>query len=97
MKRPHYIALGIVVLFALILLNLPDRTAARLKLAIGGLFLPLFGLATTTHEAADRAGDAITPRSELLKQNEALRRENQQLRFDAAQAEEAERQNARLR
>jgi rod shape-determining protein MreC len=97
MRRPHYIALGIVVLFALILLNLSDRTTARLKLAIGGLFLPLFGLASTTHDAADRAGDAITSRSELLKQNEALRRENQQLRFDSTQAEEAQRENARLR
>ena len=47
LKRSHYIALGAVVLLALILLNLPSHTAARLKLAVGSLFLPLFGLANS--------------------------------------------------
>ena len=40
LKRPHYIAVGLVVLLALIVLNLPGRATARLKLAIGSLFLP---------------------------------------------------------
>ena len=35
-RRPHYIALGLVLLLVLIVLNLPQPTAARLKLAIGG-------------------------------------------------------------
>lgn len=97
LKRPHYIALGIVALLALILLNLPSHTAARVKLALGSLFLPLFGLASTAHHLADQATDALTPRTELLKQNEALRRQNQQLRIKEMQARELARQNARLR
>src|SRR5207253_2731750 len=97
LKRPHYIALGLVAVLVLIILNLPGQTAARLKLAIGGLFLPLFGLTSSAHELAAKAGDAITPRSELLRQNEALRRENQQLQIDAAQSRETARENARLR
>lgn len=97
LKRPHYIALGLVVLFALVIMNLPDRTATRLKLSLGGLFLPLFGLASSSHQLAGQAGQVLTPRSELIKQNEELRRENEQLRVQSIRAEEALRENTRLR
>jgi rod shape-determining protein MreC len=97
LKKPHYIALGVVALLTLILLNLPAHTAARLKLAIGSVFLPLFGLANSSDQLANKAGDAITTRAELLKQNESLRRDNQELKLQAMQAEETARENARLR
>ena len=97
LKRPHYIALGLVVLLTLLVLNLPSQTAARLRLGIGSLFLPLFGLAASTQQLAGAAGDAALPRWELLKLNEALRRENQQLRLQASQAQETASENARLR
>jgi rod shape-determining protein MreC len=97
LRRPHYIALGLVVLLTLLTLNLPSQTAARFKLGIGGLFLPLFGLAASTHQVADAAGDAVLPRRELLKLNEGLHRENQQLRLQALQAQETLSENARLR
>jgi rod shape-determining protein MreC len=97
LKRPHYIALGLVVLLTLLVLNLPASTAARLKLAVGSLFLPLFGLAGGAQQTAAKAGAALTPRSELLRANELLRRDNQQLRLQAAQAEETTRENTRLR
>src|SRR5262249_52980098 len=42
-------------------------------------------------------GDAITTRKELLKENDALRRENQDLRVQAMQGQETTRENARLR
>ena len=48
LKRPHYIAVGLIVLLTLVILNLPGQTTARLKLGIGSLFLPLFGLASST-------------------------------------------------
>jgi rod shape-determining protein MreC len=97
LKRPHYIALIVVVATILVILNLPNRTTARLKVAIGSLFLPLFGLASSTHQVIEKTGDAITTRSELLRQNEALRNQNQQLRMQTLQVEEAVRENARLR
>jgi rod shape-determining protein MreC len=78
-------------------LNLPSHTTARLKLAIGSLFLPLFGLANSSDQLANKAGDAITTRGELLKENEALRRQNQELQMEATQAQETTRENARLR
>jgi rod shape-determining protein MreC len=96
-KRQHYLALGLVVVLALIILNLPSQTVARLKLAIGSLFLPLFGLASSTQQVADKAADAVTPRSELLRQNETLRRENEQLRVSAREADATARENDRLR
>ncbi len=96
-KRQHYIALGLVVVTILIILNLPSRTAARLKIAIGSVFLPLFGLASSGHGMLEKAGDAITTRTELLRQNESLRKENQELRMQALQAQEITRENERLR
>ena len=97
LKRPHYIALGLVVLLTLVLLNLPGRTTARFKLGIGSLFLPLFGLASSTQQLAGSSKDAVVTRGELLRLNDGLRRENQQLRLQALQAQETAAENARLR
>src|SRR5215471_5348068 len=97
LKRPHYIALGLVVLLTLVMLNLPSQATARLKLGIGSLFLPLFGLAGSTQQIAEKAGDAMVPKSELLKQLETLRRENEKLRIQAQQSEETTRENNRVR
>ena len=97
LKRPHYIALGLVVLLTLVILNLPSQTAAHFKLGIGSLFLPRVGLATSTQSVAEAAGNAALPRRELLKLNDALLRENQQLRLQALQAQETAAENARLR
>ena len=97
LRRSHYVAAGAVVLLTLLVLNLPGRTTARLKLAIGSLFLPLFGLASGAQQATSKASDALVPRSELIKQNETLRHENQQFRAKAIQAEEIARENERLR
>ena len=97
LKRPHYIALGLVVLLTLVILNLPSQTTARFKLGIGSLFLPLFGLASSAQQLAGTTGDAVVPRRELLKLNDGLRRENQQLRLQALQAQETANENARLR
>jgi rod shape-determining protein MreC len=97
LKRPHYVALVLVVLSALIILNLPSRTTARLKLGIGGVFLPLFGLASSSQQAVESAGETMVPRRDLLKQNESLRRECERLRLEAMQTEETARENAKLR
>jgi rod shape-determining protein MreC len=97
LKRSHYIALGGVVLLTLIILNLPARTTARLKLGIGSLFLPLFGLASSSQQLAGEAGDTLVPRRELLRELEASRRENQELRLQANQTAELARENDRLR
>jgi hypothetical protein len=41
LKRPHYIALGVVVLLTILLL-LPARAVDNLKRAISGCFFPAF-------------------------------------------------------
>jgi rod shape-determining protein MreC len=97
LKRPHYIALGLVVVLTLTILNLPGQTTARLKLGIGSLFLPLFGLATSSQRAAERTTDALVPRNVLLSQNEALLHENQQLKLQLREAEKTAQENQRLR
>jgi rod shape-determining protein MreC len=96
-KRKHLLVLGLVAVLAVVLLNLPAGAAARLKLALGSLFLPLFGLAGATGHTAGKLGDAVTPRSDLVRELETLRRENGELKVRVAEKEAIERENARLR
>jgi rod shape-determining protein MreC len=97
LKRSHYISLGLVTVIALVILNLPARTSARLKLAFGSLFLPLFGLVGASQQAAGKASVSLMSRGELERQLELLSRENQELKLHAAQTAEVFRENERLR
>ena len=97
LKRPHYIALGLVVVLTLTILNLPSQTTARLKLGIGSLFLPLFGLATSSQRAAEKATETLVPKGVLLRQNEALLHENLELKQQLREAEKTAQENQRLR
>jgi rod shape-determining protein MreC len=97
LKRQYYISVGLVLLVVLIILNLPEQSAGRLKLAVGGLFLPLFGLAGAAQNLAEQAGNTLASRGTLLRQIDVLRKENQQLREQLAQAQEAWRENTQLR
>jgi rod shape-determining protein MreC len=96
-KKPRFIVFLVLVVLVLLVLSLPSRTAVQLKLALGGIFLPLFGLSGSAHHLADKAGQALVPRQALQAQIDQLRRENQTLRLEAMQGEEALRENARLR
>jgi rod shape-determining protein MreC len=97
LKRPHYIALSLVVFLVLAVLNLPSRTATQFKLALSSLFLPLFGLASSVHSLSEQAGNSLTPRRVLLTELERLRRENSQCRVRQTQVAEVFRDNDRLR
>lgn len=97
LKRPHYIVLGLVILLALVVLNLPSRAATRLKLALGGLFLPLFGLAGSTQQLSEKAINLAVPRRHLLQELDQLRKDNQRLRLRSVQADETLRENGQLR
>lgn len=97
LKRPRLIALTILILLVLVLVSLPSRKAAQLKLAMGGFFLPLFGLTSSLRLAGGQAADAVVPRKVLLTQIEQLQRENQSLRFRGQQADELLQENDRLR
>lgn len=97
LRRPHYIILGIVILLTVVVLKLPNRTAVQLKLAISSLFLPLHGLSGSARQLSEKAGNAVIPRAELLRQLENTQKENQELKIRVAQAQETEQENARLR
>jgi len=89
--------LGIVVVITLVLLKLPNRAASQLKMALGGVYLPVHGLAASVGHVANKATTAVLPRSELVQQLEKAERENQELKIRLAQFEETARENARLR
>ena len=97
LKRRHYIALGLIVLLTLVILNLPGETTARMKLGVGSLFVPLFGLANTVQQIGSKTATSVVPRSELVRNNEILERQNEELRLQLMQAEGAMHENERLR
>jgi len=97
LRRPYYIAFTVVVLLTLVLLNLPGRTTAQIKLALSGLFLPLFGLAGSAQGLADRTGNSLVPKRVLLTEIEQLRRQNEQLRIEASQTTNVWFENGQLR
>ena len=98
LNRPRYLILILVVSVVVLgLFKLPAQTMTRLKLAIAGLYLPMFGLTRSIQGAAENAGNAVLPRSELVRQITQLRLENQQLQMQKAQTEELWRENSRLR
>jgi rod shape-determining protein MreC len=97
LKKSHYIILICVVLMVLVLLQLPFGIMGKLKLAISGLFLPLFGLSSSTHQWLGQSKDELTPRRELLRQIEQLRLDNEQLQLRLQQDAQLWTENARLR
>jgi rod shape-determining protein MreC len=97
LKKKHYLALGAVVLVALLIFSLPQRATSRLKLAASSLFLPLFGLLNTAQQLPVSAADAVMPRGALLKEVAELQNENQQLRIQMMQATATTRENDQLR
>jgi rod shape-determining protein MreC len=95
-RKRNYLALGAVTLLALLILSLPPRVTAQLKLTIGSLFLPLFGLANTTQQLPADLADSVLPRRELLQQIDRLRRENDQYKALAVQTAAIARENDQL-
>jgi len=96
-KQKHYIALGAVTLATLLLLSLPPHASSRLKLAVGSWFLPLFGLAGTVQQLPGAAADTLLSRGELLRELEATRRENEELKVREKQAAAIAQENEQLR
>ena len=95
-RKKNYLALGAVTLVALLILSLPPRVTGHVKLALGSLFLPLFGLANTAEQLPANLADSVLPRRELLRQIDRLTRENQQFQVQALQAAALARENDQL-
>jgi rod shape-determining protein MreC len=87
----------VVLFLVLVIINLPGQTASPLKIAFGGFFLPLFGLAGSANDLKEQAVGSLVPRKVLLQEVERLRLENDHLRIQAFQTAEIWRQNVELR
>jgi rod shape-determining protein MreC len=97
LRKPHFIAAAVVLALTVLLLALPESAATRLKLGIKSIFLPVFGLASSMPAAAQRAGDAATPRRVLLEELRRLRVENERLQVEGVELRAARAENDRLR
>ena len=89
--------MGALLLLAVVLLNLPDRTTSQLKLALSSFFLPLFRIESATRSGIDRASSAVVPRDVLNRRLDEVTRENEALRVEVMRLREAERENQDLR
>jgi rod shape-determining protein MreC len=96
-KRKNYLALGAVVLVAVLVMSLPASATSRFKLVISSWFLPLFGLANAAQQLPADLADSALPRRELLRQINSLRLENEQLKTQQLQALATARENDQLR
>lgn len=96
-RRPHHIGFVVAFLALVVLLILPPRLASRLKMWAGGVYLPVISASETGKEIAEGTANRLTPRSVLEHDLEKLSRENEELRFEALQLQEARRENASLR
>jgi rod shape-determining protein MreC len=97
LKKPHYIILVLVFLLVIVFLKLPGETVGKVKLAISGLFLPLFGLTGSVHELTGQAKEILVAKGGLARQNEELRRQNEALKIRLQQDAALWSENARLR
>lgn len=96
-KRSQYIALALVLLGAFFLLRLPTRAASNIKLAIGSLFLPLFGMSGSLAGMTDNASYLLLSRNELIRQLRWQHKTNEVAEVYLRQAAEWKRENDRLR
>ncbi len=97
LKRPHLIALGAVILLTVVLLKLPARATVNFKLALSGLFLPLWGAANSAERLANAASYSAIPKRELIERLMALEKERDEARLQLMQAAEVRQENSRLR
>jgi rod shape-determining protein MreC len=96
-RKQQYLAIGAVTLLVLLLLSLPPRAGARLRLAVGSWFLPLFGLANAAQQLPADLADSVLPRRELLQQIDRLRRTNEWFQVQMLQMAAILRENDQLR
>lgn len=97
LKRPHVVALGAVILVTVVLLKLPARTTANLKLIISGLFLPVYGVAGSAERVANAASYAAVPRRQLIDRILLLEKQQSETQLRLMQAADALQENVRLR
>ena len=89
--------MGFVILLTLVLLRLPGRAILPFKVALGSVFVPLFGLSGSGQHLAHKAGQAVLPREGLASENEQLRQESAELKIRLLQTDAVLRENERLR
>ncbi len=97
LRKPHAIFLLVAAFAVVVLLALPEPSRNRLRVAIGSLFLPLFGLAGSTHTATAKVASGLVPRTVLAARIEALERTNQILRAALVELRAAAGEADRLR
>ena len=96
-RSPKYIALMFVIGLVLLLLNLPHQISGQMKLAVGGLFLPLFGLAGSASSLKDQVIHTTVPRAELKHELDDLRVELARRDVESLAIEALRLENDRLR
>jgi rod shape-determining protein MreC len=96
-KRNNLILIVIIILVFGCLLLMPEGVSSRLKVIIGSVFLPIFGISSSVHKVTDSTINITTPRSELLSKIQKLEDENRKLKIDLMQMKSVWEENRLLR
>lgn len=97
LRKPHAILLAAAALALLLVLLLPEQRRSRLRVAVGSLFLPLFGLAGAGQSAVAKATGTLIPRGVLQERLQSMERSNEVLRLAVTELQAANRETERLR
>jgi rod shape-determining protein MreC len=97
LKKKHFVGIMVTALVSLTVLALPTRLSLQIRSGLSNLFLPLFGLASATQSAGEKAALKLMPRSRLENEVSRLQRENSEFKLRLQFAAETARENDRLR
>lgn len=96
-KRNSLIFIIIIILVLGCLLLMPEGVNSRLKVIIGSVFLPIFGISSSVQKVTDSSVNLTTPRSELLSKIQKLEDENRKLKIELMQMQSVWEENRLLR
>lgn len=96
-RKNSLILIIIIILVFGCLLLMPEGVNSRLKVIIGSIFLPVFGISSSVQKAANSVDNLTMPRSELIAKIRNLEEENRRLKIQLMQFQSVWEENRLLR
>ncbi|MGC8828445.1 MAG: rod shape-determining protein MreC [Verrucomicrobiia bacterium] len=96
-KKRSYIIVLVFILAIVVIRYLPVDISSRLKLIVGSVFVPLFGISSGIQNATETITKSIIPSDLLSSRLKQLQDENQQLKIQLMQLQNVLQENSILR
>lgn len=96
-RKRSYIIVLVFILAVAAVRYMPQSISLRLKLIVGSIFVPIFGVSTAVQNTADTISKAILPGELLSSKLKQLEEENQRLKIQLMQLQNITEENRILR